>query len=811
MAVALRVLLIEDSESDALLLVRQLRIAGYEVTSERVDTPAAMRAALDRQTWDLLISDYNMPLFSGTAALALHQERGLDVPFIFVSGTIGEDVAVAAMRAGASDYVMKGKPQRLVPAIARELRDAANRRERRRAQEIVVERTRLAELSADIGVALTGVASLPDALGRSAAAVVRHLDAVCVCVWTINDTRDTLELQAGVGLPAGATNGYARVPIDQPPIGAVARQGQPFFSRSASDLGIADRAWAERTGIGALAAYPLLVECRVVGVLSVFSREPLVAFVRDALGAMANQLAVGIERRRTEDELRQSEERFSKVFRASPVAIAISTLDQDRYVDANDAFLALIDYRREEVVGRTAGELGVWAEPAQWAGVVDELGQHGTASNVELATRTKQGALCSVLASFERIELGGRPCLLWLVHDMSARKQLEEHLRQAQKMEAVGRLAGGVAHDFNNLLSVITGYCDLLLRPLKPGDAGLVEITEMRGAAEAATSVTRQLLAFSRRQVIEPRRLDLNGVVGKTEPLLRRLMGADIELVTRLASGPAGVSADPGQIEQVVMNLAVNARDAMPAGGRLFIETAVVELDETAVHDQPPVRPGWFVMLAVRDTGAGMDRQTQARIFEPFFTTKGVGKGTGLGLATVYGIVQQSGGFIRVESELGQGTTFTVYLPKADETAVALETGTAAPQPAAALRGSEVVLVVEDSDPLRAFGREVLELQGYSVLEAPNGPAALEVATTHGNHIDLLMSDVVMPGMNGRELASRMTSQRPRLKVLFTSGHPAEVLERYGIEAGHPFLQKPFTLDGLARKVREVLDGGCNG
>lgn len=806
MAVALRVLLIEDSENDALLLVRQLRGAGYDVVSERVDTPEAMRAALERQSWDLLISDYNMPQFSGTAALALHQERGLDVPFIFVSGTIGEDVAVAAMRAGASDYVMKGKPQRLVPAIERELRDAANRRERRRAQEIIVERTRLAELSADIGIALTGEASLPVALGRCATAVIRHLDALCACVWTINDTRDTLELQAGVGLPVGGANGYARVPMDQLPIGVVARHGQPFFSRSAYDLRIAARAWAKQAGIGALAAVPLLVERRVVGVLGVFSREPLVAFVRDALGAIADQLAVGIERLRASHELQQAEERFSKVFRLSPVAIAISTLDEDRYVDANDAFLALIDGPREEVVGRTAQELGVWADPAQWANVVDGLRRDGTASNVELAIRTKQGVLCSVLASFERIELGGRPCLLSLVHDMSGRKLLEEQLRQAQKMEAVGRLAGGVAHDFNNLLSVITGYCDLLLRPLPPEAPGRAQIEEMRGAAEAATSMTRQLLAFSRRQVIEPRVLDLSEVVGKTERLLQRLLGSDIALVTRLDSGTAAVHADPGQIEQVVMNLAVNARDAMPAGGNLVIETAVVELDETAVRDEPSLRTGWYVMLAVCDTGVGMDAQTLARIFEPFFTTKAVGKGTGLGLATVYGIVRQSGGLIRVESEPGQGTTFRVYLPRVERAAAAVEASSAAPRAAAAPRGSEVVLVVEDSDPLREFDREVLELQGYTVLDAPNGQAALEVATAQ-DRIDLLMSDVVLPGMNGRELAGRLMSERPRLKVLFTSGHPTEVLERYGIDAGDSYLQKPFTLDTLARKVREVLDG----
>ncbi len=802
MSIPLRLLLVEDSESDALLVVRQLRAAGYDPQYERVDTEAAMAAALDRQEWDLIISDYNMPHFSGTAALGVVRARGLDVPFIFVSGSIGEDVAVAAMKAGASDYVMKERLKRLAPAIERELREVEARREHRRAQEAVIERTRLAELSADIAVALTQAATLPETLTRCARAVARHLDAAAACIWTVNEGANRLELLASAGVPEAVTRAFARVPLDQSPIGDITRQSEPFYANNAADLGLTPAAWGERDGITALAAYPLFVEERVVGILAAFSQRPLADFVREALGAVADQLALGIERRRAEDELRQSQERFSKVFRASPIGIAISSIGEDRYLDVNDAFLAMIERDRDDVLGRTVTEVGVWQDPSAPAGVLEELRQNGTVRDRDLELRTKHGETRLAMASFEQIELGGRPCLLALVHDLSERRRLEDQLRQSQKMEAVGRLAGGVAHDFNNLLAVITGYCDLLLRKMAPEGDERADIEEIRNAADGASSLTRQLLAFSRRQVVEPRVLDLNDVVAKMERMLKRITGEDIELATHFAPQLPSIRADAGQMEQVLLNLVVNARDAMPTGGRLLIETDAVELDESYGRDHPAERPGKYVMLAVTDTGIGMDAQTQAHIFEPFFTTKEVGEGSGLGLATVYGIVKQSEGFIWVYSEVGTGTTFKVYLPQVDQKA---DAPVVAVEPTS-LQGTEAILVVEDSPQLRSLMREVLEMHGYRVLDASTGRAALEVATQPGTHIDLLLTDVIMPGMNGRELADTLTAKQPGLKVVFASGYTADALTRYGVGTGSGYLQKPFSPKILASKVREILD-----
>jgi len=782
--IPIRLLLVEDSESDALLIVRQLRTAGYDPQFERVDTETAFRAALDRQGWDLVISDYNMPHFSGTAALGVLRERGVDIPFIFVSGSIGEDVAVAAMKAGASDYVMKERLKRLAPAIERELREVDVRRERRHAQEAVIERTRLAELSADVAVALTQSATIDETLTRCARAVAKHLDAAAACIWTVNEAANRFELQAAAGLPEAVRAEHAQIGFDQSPIGDIARQRAPVFSET-------------------LAVYPLLVEGRLVGVLAAFSQKPLADFVREALGAVAGQLAVGIERRRAEEELRQSQERFSKVFRASPIGIAISTLDEGRYVDVNDALLAMVDQDRRDVVGHTRAEVGMWEDLAALSAIQDEVHAQGRVRDRDLELRTKQGETRLALTSFEKIEIGGRPCLLTLVHDVSDRRRLEDQLRQSQKMEAVGRLAGGVAHDFNNLLAVITGYCDLLLRKLPPESAERDDVEEIRNAADGASSLTRQLLAFSRRQVVEPRVLDLNLVVERLEKMLRRITGEDVELVTRFAPGLPSVRADAGQVEQVLMNLVVNSRDAMPTGGRLLIETAAVELGDEHRREHPGSTPGRYVMLAVTDTGVGMDEQTRAHIFEPFFTTKEVGEGTGLGLATVYGIVKQSGGFIWVYSEVGKGTTFKIYLPQVDEVADAPAAATTDP---VSLQGSEAILVVEDSPQLRTLIREVLELHGYQVLDAPSGQAALEVAERPGTHVDLLLTDVIMPGMNGRELADRLSARQPGLKVVFASGYTADALTRYGVEAGSGYLQKPFSPKVLASKVREVLD-----
>ncbi len=371
-------------------------------------------------------------------------------------------------------------------------------------------------------------------------------------------------------------------------------------------------------------------------------------------------------------------------------------------------------------------------------------------------------------------------------------------------METIGRLASGLAHDFNNLLTAILGHCDILLRRLSEEDPTRKGIEEIRSAGERAAGLTRQLLAYSRRQVLKPQVIDLNASMTSMIPLLRRLIGEDIELLPTLESDLGHVEADPSQIEQVIMNLVVNARDSMPRGGSLVVETSNAELDETFAKRHAPTRPGRYVMLAVSDTGSGMDEETRARIFEPFFTTKQLGKGTGLGLATVYGIVKQSGGYIWVYSEPGMGSTFKIYLPSVEaEISQEKVSETSPPLP----RGSETVLLVEDDRTVRLLASEMLEMNGYTVLEARDGREALDLVRRHGHPIDLLLTDVVMPQMSGRQLAEGVASIHPGIRVLYMSGYTDGVIAHHGVlDAGVAYLQKPFTADFLARKVREVLD-----
>src|SRR5436309_3568194 len=379
-----------------------------------------------------------------------------------------------------------------------------------------------------------------------------------------------------------------------------------------------------------------------------------------------------------------------------------------------------------------------------------------------------------------------------------------EQVRLAQRMETIGRLSSGLAHDFNNLLTAILGQCDLLLRRLPEGEPARKGIEEIRTAGERAAGLTRQLLAYSRRQVLKPRVIDLNASVTSMVPMLRRLIGETIDLNPTLQTDLGRVEADPSQVEQIIMNLVVNARDSMPHGGRVVVETSNADLDETFAKKHVPTRPGRYVMLAVSDTGSGMDEATQARIFEPFFTTKQLGKGTGLGLATVYGIVKQSDGYIWVYSEPRMGSAFKIYLPRVDAEVSREETReTTAPLPS----GSETVLLVEDDRTVRLLAGEMLRMNGYTVLQARDGREALDLVRRHGQPIHLLLTDVVMPVVSGRQLASGVADIQPGIRVLYMSGYTDGVIAHHGVlDAGVAYLQKPFTADFLARKVREVLD-----
>jgi PAS domain S-box-containing protein len=416
----------------------------------------------------------------------------------------------------------------------------------------------------------------------------------------------------------------------------------------------------------------------------------------------------------------------------------------------------------------------------------------GKAIHVEITTSPVRDPSGKIVAGIE------------IVRDISARKRLEDQLRQSQKMEAVGRLAGGIAHDFNNLLTIINGYSDLLVKQIKKDDPMWREVEEVRKAGERAASLTRQLLAFSRRQILQPKVLDLNSVLSRIDNMLHRLIGEDVDLLTSFGENLWRVKADQSQIEQVLMNLAVNSRDAMPAGGKLTIETRNVELPEATPVGTGQMPPGAYVALSVSDTGCGMDEATQSHLFEPFFTTKDKGKGTGLGLAMVYGIIKQSGGYIVVDSTAGKGTTVKLYFPPTKEEARPLTSEDLSSAPAA---GKETVLVVEDQEEVRNLVEEILSMQGYTVLKAPNGDEALRLGRTVKKPIHLLLTDMVMPGMSGKELAERMQKMSPGMKVILMSGYADDgIIQWSTVMQGMDFLQKPFRVETLIRKVRNVLD-----
>jgi PAS domain S-box-containing protein len=509
--------------------------------------------------------------------------------------------------------------------------------------------------------------------------------------------------------------------------------------------------------------------------------------------------------RTAQEGLRRSEMNFRSLVTNAPYGICRCD-STGQLLDVNPALLAMLGYSSApDLVGQHLG--GLYLDTHQWFELADYLRSAAAFNGLIAEWKRKDGIGTVVRVSGRTVSDGETGTAFELfAEDVTERRALEQQLRQSQKMEAVGRLAGGIAHDFNNLLMVISGYSEFLLERVGPDPALRGPAQEIAGAAQRASSLTRQLLAFSRKQMMAPKILDLNEVVTENLKMLTRVIGEDIDLVMIPEATLGAVRADAGQIDQVIMNLAVNARDAMPSGGKLTIETSNVSLDEEYSRFHAPLRPGDYVMLTISDTGMGMDSETQSHIFEPFFTTKGL-KGTGLGLSTVYGIVKQSGGYIWVYSESGKGTTFKIYLPRVSERAESHAVVSSTEPAAVTEPGTETLLLVEDETNLRYLARQFLEKQGYRVIEAADGAVAMQIAVAHEGVIHLLLTDVIMPGMNGRELAQRISEIRPNTKVLYMSGYTENVIGHNGtLDAGVRLLQKPFTLRELKSKVREVLD-----
>ena len=517
------------------------------------------------------------------------------------------------------------------------------------------------------------------------------------------------------------------------------------------------------------------------------------------------------ERKLAEDALRESEERFSKFFHASTVGTSITHLSDSQFADVNDAYLGLFGYTREEVIGQNPSKLGMWANPEDRAKMVDILQERGRMQDFETLFHRKSGEIMDALISAEVIELAGQPYILGLTHDITdrkrgekERKKLEEQLFQAQKMESIGRLAGGVAHDFNNMLGVIIGRAEMALEQDAPTDKLQHNLREILKAGLRSAGLTRQLLAFARKQTAIPKVLDLNDTISGMLKMLRRLIGEDIDLLWIPELDLWKVKIDPSQVDQILANLVVNARDAIPGVGAVTLRTDNVVIDDSNRAETPEFIPGEYALLTISDTGEGMSEEVRENIFEPFFTTKEPGKGTGLGLSTVYGIVKQNDGFIYVTSELGKGTTFRIYLPRFEaETAQVPFEEITGKSPT----GTETILVVEDDEPILSLSKMILENLGYTVLAVQTPTQAIRLAEEHPGDIHLLITDVVMPKMNGRELSEQVTAIRPDLKCLYMSGYTADVIAHRGIlYEGVNFIQKPFGSDDLAAKVRQVLE-----
>jgi PAS domain S-box-containing protein len=801
-----KILIVEDDLSAAAALERTLTDSGCAVRAVH-DGQEAIQVALEWKP-DLVLTDLGLPTLDGYGVLDALRARMPGIPVVVMT-TEGEVAsAVRAMRAGADNYLEKPLDlDALLVAVERALSRKSTEDQRARLAAIVE-----ASEDAIIGKTLDGVITswnkgAQHTFGYSAEEVVGKSIALLVPQGR-EDEESTILAAVGRGqverfetVRRHRDGRIIDVSVTSSPIHDAGGRviGVSKVARDITDRKRVDRALAHAKAVA------------------------------DATEREIEVLKERAARLQAEAALRDSEVRFQRLAESGIIGIVTADV-HGNILDANDTYLNMIGYSRAEVVRGAVRWFDLTPPELRYlaASALEDLQATGVATPWETESFRKDGSRVPLLVGVAMLEY---PRSIAFAVDLSERKktesenirlaaraenehagreraeaalrQTEEQFRHAQKMEAVGRLAGGVAHDFNNVLSVIMSYGAMILDAFKKEDPMYGDMEEILKAAQRAADLTRQLLMFSRQQVLEPKILDLNDVLGSMARMLRRLVGEDVELTLVPAASLGKVRADRGSIEQLVMNLAVNARDAMPEGGKLTIETANVVLDETHAREHLGAKPGPAVLLGVSDSGTGMDKATQARIFEPFFTTKEQGKGTGLGLSTVFGIVQQSGGTIWVYSEVGVGSTFKVYLPVADGAA----REASATQPPATLRGSETILLVEDEEQVRAVARGILSRQGYRLVVAQNAGEALLLCEKHPGAIDLLLSDVVMPQMSGPELARRLGALRPGMKILCMSGYTDDAVIRHGaLEAGIAFIQKPFTPDTLTRKVREVLD-----
>jgi PAS domain S-box-containing protein len=757
----IRLLHLEDDDRDAELVAAALASQGFDCRIVRVTSEAAFRSELKQGAFDLILADYALPSFDGLAALRIAREVVPHVPFIILSGTLGEELAIETLKTGATDYVLKDRLSRLGPSMVRALRESARARENQLAAKALRDnQTRLDFALRAAGMGVWSWEAEEDSFRADER--MRQLLGVAsdACLARISDFLDRVHPEDRDGVESEML--HAR------------DEGSEFHVE-----------------------YRLSGDGRHLATRGQFLHDPLLDGDR-ALGVSWD--VTGVKQEEQQSRL------LSTVLESAINAVMITDAD-GRISWVNPAFTDLTGYSLEEVKGENPRILKSGKhDDAFYQQMWDALSR-GNSWNGKIVNRRKDGSLyteetviCPVRGAY-----GETSSYVCMKRDITLEVDLARQLHQAQRLEAVGRLAGGIAHDFNNILTVISGNADLSLADLPADDPMTQSFQEISDASRRAASLTRQLLAFSRKQILQPRVLNLNELVTGTEKMLRRLIGEDVKLKTIVEPHLGAVMADPGQIEQILMNLAVNARDAMPRGGELCFETENVEIFETqAGVGGVRMHSGSYAKLTVTDTGEGMDEETLSRIFEPFFTTKEKGKGTGLGLATVYGIVKQSGGFIFARSEPGKGTSFEVYLPQTEE-----PTESAVKEvPALKTHGGETVLVVEDEEVVLKLARSILVRAGYNTITARNGAEAIRIVEVAENPIHLLLTDVVMPGMSGRALADGAQSLHAGLRVLFTSGYTDDAILHHGVlDAGTHLLQKPYSRKTLLSAVRTVLDG----